>query len=105
MAVASGTNANTGWTILARSTSNFRVTGRGHHRIEALFHNGCRERGGKFAPHDEKQPEQRIAMWLCCHATSFVMIDARARSTVIGLEREEDAHAITRSSSAKLPAA
>jgi hypothetical protein len=29
-------------------------------------------------------------MWLCCHA-SFVLIDTRQRSTVIGLERDEDA--------------
>ena len=32
-------------------------------------------------------------MWLCCHASSFVMIDTRQRSTVIGFEREEDAEA------------
>ena len=77
-------------------TTDFRVTGRGHHRIEALFEAGCRERGRKFTPYDEKAPEQRIAMWLCCHATSFVMIDTRQRSTVIGLERDEDAEVFGR---------
>ena len=69
------------------------MTGRGHHRIEALFQTGCAERGRKFSRYDEKAPGQRIAMWPCCHASSFVLIDTRPRSTVIGFEREEDADA------------
>ena len=72
-------------------TTDFRVTGRGHARIETLFQNGCAERGRKFAPYDESAPEQRIAMWLCCNASAFVLIDTRARSTVIGFERDDDA--------------
>jgi hypothetical protein len=74
-------------------TIDFRVTGRGHDRIEKLFEAGCRERGRKFSPYDEKRPEQRIAMWLCCTASSFVLFDTKARATVIGLERPEDAEA------------
>jgi hypothetical protein len=77
-------------------TTNFRVTGRGHERIEQLFQDGCGERGRRFAGYDEKQPEQRIAMWLCQHASSFVMFDTKPRSTVIGLEREQDAEAFRR---------
>jgi hypothetical protein len=41
-------------------TIDFRVTGRGHERIETLFQDGCAERGRKFSPYSEKQPEQRI---------------------------------------------
>src|SRR3954468_17558162 len=77
-------------------TIDFRVTGTGHRRIETLFQIGCAERGRKFSPYDEKAPEQRIAMRLCCHSTSFVLIDTKARSTVIGFEREEDAEAFRR---------
>src|SRR5205814_6859678 len=40
-------------------TTDFRVTGRGHERIEQLFQNGCAERGRKFSPYNEKAPEQR----------------------------------------------
>ncbi len=74
-------------------TIDFRVTGRGHERIETLFQNGCAERGRKFSPYNEKQHEQRIAMWLCCNATSFVLFDTKARATVIGFERPDDAEA------------
>jgi hypothetical protein len=34
-------------------------------------------------PDNEKQPEQRIAMWLCCNASSFVLLGTKARATVI----------------------
>ena len=74
-------------------TTDFRVTGRGHERIETLFRNGCAERGRKFTPYNEEQPEQRIAMWICCNASSFVLFDTRSRSTVIGFERDDDAEA------------
>jgi hypothetical protein len=74
-------------------TTNFRVTGRGHERIEQLFQNGCAEPGRTFSGYNEKQLEQRIAMWICRHASSFVLFDTKARSTVIGFEREEDAEA------------
>ena len=77
-------------------TTDFRVTGTGHKRIEHLFQNGCAECGRRFTPYDEKQPEQRIAMWLCQHAESFVMFDTKERSTVIGLERDDDAEAFRR---------
>jgi hypothetical protein len=80
----------------ALHTIDFRVTGRGHERIETLFQNGCAERGRKFSPYNEKAPEQRIAMWICCNASSFVLFDTKARATVIGFEREEDAEAFRR---------
>src|SRR3954470_15165767 len=47
-------------------TTDFRVTGHGHQRIETLLQNGCAERGRKFSPYNEKQPEQRIARPLSC---------------------------------------
>ena len=72
------------------------MTGRGHERIETLFQNGCAERGRKFSPYNEKAPEQRIAMWICCNASSFVLFDTKARATVIGFERDEDAEAFRR---------
>lgn len=72
-------------------TTDFRVAGRGHERIETLYENGCRERGRKFSPYNEEQLEQRIAMWICCSASSFVLFETKARSTVIGFERDEDA--------------
>jgi hypothetical protein len=77
-------------------TTDFRVTGRGHERIEQLFQDGCNERGRKFTGYNEKQPEQRIAMWICCHASSFVLFDTKARATVIGFECPEDAEAFRR---------
>jgi hypothetical protein len=77
-------------------TIDFRVTGRGHERIETMFQNGRQERGRKFAGYNEKQPEQRIAMWICCNASSFVLFDTKARATVISFEREEDAQAFRR---------
>jgi hypothetical protein len=45
---------------------------------------------------NEKQPEHRIAAWLCQHACSFVLFDTKARATVIGFEREDDAEAFRR---------
>jgi hypothetical protein len=77
-------------------TIDFRVTGRGHERIEQLFQNGCAERGRKFSGYDEKQAEQRIAMWICCNASSFVLFDTKARATVIGFERDDDAEGFRR---------
>ena len=46
-----------------------------------------------FSGYNEKQPEQRIAMWLCCNASSFVLFDTKARATVISFERPDDAEA------------
>ena len=40
-------------------TTDFRVTGRGHERIETLYQNGCRERGAS--------PDQRIWPRLCLY--------------------------------------
>ena len=77
-------------------TIDFRVTGTGHRRIEALFQNGCAERGRKFSPYNEKMPEQRIAMWICCNSTSFVLFDTKYRATVIGFERPDDAEGFRR---------
>jgi hypothetical protein len=74
-------------------TTDFRVTGRGHERIEQFFEGGCRERGRKFSPYNEQQPEQRIAMWICCNASSFVLFDTKIRATVIGFVHDEDAGA------------
>ena len=72
------------------------MTGTGHDRIETLFQNGCAERGRNFAPYNGKRPEQRIVMWICCNATSFVLFATKPQSTVIGFEREEDAEGFSR---------
>ena len=50
----------------------------------------------KIIGFNERQPEHRIADWLCRHACSFVLFDTKARATVIGFEREEDADAFRR---------
>ena len=80
----------------ALHTWNFRVTGTGHFRIEQMFQDGCQERGRRFSPYNEEQPEQRVAMWICCNASSFVFFDTRGRSTTIGFERPNDAEAFKR---------
>lgn len=77
-------------------TIDFRVTGRGHERIERLFQNGCAERGRKFSGYDERQLEQRIAMWICSYASSFVLFDTKPRATVIGFAHDGDAEGLRR---------
>jgi len=77
-------------------TTDFRVTGTGHRRIERMFQEGCGSPGRRLTGYDPKELEQRIAMWLCQHACSFVLFDTKARSTVIGFERPEDAEAFRR---------
>lgn len=76
-------------------TIDFKVTGTGHERIEQAFDRACRD-CGRIVGLDEKQPEQRIVAWLCQHACSFVLFDTKARATVIGFEREDDADAFRR---------
>lgn len=71
-------------------TIDFRVTGSGHERIERIFDDGCRDRR-HIASLNAKQPEHRIAAWLCRNACSFVLFETQPRRTVIGFEREEDA--------------
>ena len=58
--------------------------------------NGCPEVGRRLIGYEEKQLEQRIAMWLCQQASGFVMIDNQPRRTVIRLEHHEDAEAFKR---------
>lgn len=74
-------------------TIDFRVSGTGHRRIERMFHDCCAERGAYAAGLSDMAAEQRIAKWLCLNACSFVLFDTKARSTVIGLERPDDAEA------------
>jgi hypothetical protein len=71
-------------------TIDFKVTGTGHERIEAAFNEGCRN-GWQIVAVPRGQRELEIAVWLCQHACSFVLFDTKARATVIGFEREEDA--------------
>ena len=79
----------------AITTFNFKVTGTGHDRIEKVFHEGCLN-CRRIVGLNAKQPEHRIADWLCRHACSFVLFDTKARSTVIGFERAEDAEGFAR---------
>ena len=73
-------------------TIDFKVTGTGHERIEGAYQEGCRN-GWKLAAFNKGQRELEIAAWLCQHACSFVLFDTKARATVIGFEREDDADA------------
>jgi len=77
-------------------TYNFRVTGAGHERIERIFADCCADRRNYAAGLSDKPMEQRIAKWICLHACSFVLFDTKARATVIGFEREDDAEAFRR---------
>lgn len=79
----------------AIDTIDFKVTGMGHERIEGIFKDWCADRRHLDTLND-KQPEQRIAAWICRHACSFVLFDTKARATVIGFEREDDADAFRR---------
>lgn len=72
-------------------TIDFKVTGTGHERLEQIFLDCCAERSTYAAGLGDKPEEQRIAKWICLHACSFVLFDTKARATVIGFEREEDA--------------
>jgi hypothetical protein len=76
------------------ATTNFKVTGTGHDRIEKVFHEGC-VNCRKIVGYNKRQPEHRIADWLCRNVCSFVLFNTTARSTVIGFEREEDAEAFS----------
>ena len=48
-------------------TVDFRVTGTGHDRIERTYTEGCIN-CRKIVGFNERQPEHRIADWLCRHA-------------------------------------
>ena len=71
-------------------TIDFKVIGTGHERIERIYRECCADRR-LIAGFNQKQVEQRIAAWICQHACSFVLFDTKARATVIGFEREDDA--------------
>ena len=76
-------------------TTDFKITGTGHERIEAAYTEGCRN-NWQLVAFSKNQRELEIAAWLCQHASSFVLIDTKARATVIGFEREDDAQAFRR---------
>jgi hypothetical protein len=76
----------------AITTFDFKVTGTGHERIERVYREGCANRR-LILGFNDKQGEHRIAAWLCRNACSFVLFDTKARATVIGFEREDDAEA------------
>jgi hypothetical protein len=73
-------------------TIDFKVTGTGHHRNDQIYLDSCHDRAA-LELLDDKQPDPRLGAWLSLHACSFVMFDTRARCTIIGLERAEDADA------------
>jgi len=77
-------------------TSDFKVTGTGHERIERIFLDCCAARRIYAAGLEDTSAEQRIAKWICLHACSFVLFDTKARATVIGFERDEDAEGFRR---------
>ena len=63
--------------------------------IEVASTEGCRN-NWRLVAYSKYQRELVIAAWLCQHACSFVLFDTKARSTVIGFERHEDAKAFRR---------
>jgi hypothetical protein len=73
-------------------TTNFKITGDGHRRIESIYTDCCHDRAARELL-DEKQPDHRIGAWLSRHACSFVLFDTQPRRTVIGFERPDDAEA------------
>ena len=73
-------------------TFDFKVTGTGHERIEAAYTEGCRN-NWQLVAFSKDQRELEIAAWLCRHACSFVLFSTKARATVIGFERPEEADA------------
>lgn len=79
----------------AIDTFDFKVTGTGHERIEKAYTEGCTNRR-QILGFNERQMEHRIAAWLCQHACSFVLFDTKARATVIGFERTDDADGFRR---------
>ena len=72
-------------------TIDFKVMGTGHERIEGAYSEGCRN--NRKVASTKHQRELEIAAWLCQHACSFVLFDTKARATVIGFEREDEADA------------
>ena len=73
-------------------TTNFRITGDGHRRIESIYADCCHDRAARELL-DDKQADHRIGAWLSGHACSFVLFDTQPRRTLIGFERPEDADA------------
>jgi len=73
-------------------TTDFKVTGTGHERIEKAFTEGCRN-NWQLVAFSKDQRELEIAAWLCQHACSFVLFDTKARATVISFEGGDDADA------------
>lgn len=73
---------------------DFKVTGTGHDRIERIYRNCCADRR-TVAGFSDKQMEHRIALGYVA-TCSFVLFDTKARATVIGFEREDDAEAFRR---------
>ena len=73
-------------------TIDFKITGTGHERIEKAYKDGCAN-CGVIVGLNEKEPEHRIAAWLCRHACSFVLFATSSRATVLGFMHEEDADA------------
>ena len=73
-------------------TTDFKVTGTGHDRLERIYRDCCADRR-LVSGFSEQQGEHRIAAWICKHACSFVLFDTKDRATVIGFEREDDAEA------------
>ena len=54
-------------------TTNFKITGEGHRRIESIYTDCCHDRAARG------------------YACSFVLFDTQPRRTVIGFERPDDA--------------
>ena len=79
----------------AIETTDFKVTGTGHERIEKAYHEGCRN-NWQLVAFSKEQRELEIAAWLCAHVCSFVLFDTKERATVIGFERADEAEAFRR---------
>jgi len=73
------------------STTDFRLSGKGHQRIEKIYRNYCDRSRCEFEA-TQTMPEDRVAAWLCRNCASFVLIHTpRSAWTVVSFLHDEDA--------------
>ena len=78
------------------STTDFRVSGKGHQRIDRIYRTYCDRSACSFDAL-KTMPEDRMAAWLCQNCASFVLINTpRSAWTVISFLNDEDADSFRR---------
>lgn len=70
---------------------DFRVSGRGHQHIDPSYRTYC-DRSRRLFDGESTMPEDRLAAWLCRHASGFVFVETPTpRWTVISFLAADDA--------------